>query len=56
MPETRGRTFDDVARDLAFGSIVVGKRSVPIQENQIALHEKPSKEQRPLMQETHEIA
>nr|AAB05911.1 TGTP1 [Taenia solium] len=31
MPETKNRTFDEVARDLAFGSIVVGKRTAALQ-------------------------
>ncbi|KAM7540279.1 hypothetical protein Aperf_G00000036214 [Anoplocephala perfoliata] len=31
MPETKNRTFDEVARDLAFGTIVVGKRTAAIQ-------------------------
>ncbi|CAL8095548.1 unnamed protein product [Calicophoron daubneyi] len=30
MPETRNRTFDEVARDLAFGNIVVGKRTATL--------------------------
>lgn len=31
MPETKNRTFDEVARDLAFGTIVVGKRTAALQ-------------------------
>lgn len=31
MPETKNRTFDEVARDLAFGTVVVGKRTAALQ-------------------------
>lgn len=31
MPETRNRTFDEVARDLAFGNIVVGRRTATLE-------------------------
>ncbi|KAL7062834.1 hypothetical protein AAHC03_0270 [Spirometra sp. Aus1] len=31
MPETKNRTFDEVARDLAFGTIVVGRRTAALQ-------------------------
>ncbi|KAF7260767.1 hypothetical protein EG68_01659 [Paragonimus skrjabini miyazakii] len=32
MPETQNRTFDEVARDLAFGNIVVGRRTTTLEE------------------------
>lgn len=47
MPETRNRTFDEVANDLAFGNIIVGKRTADIQvpvfskEMDLAPTEKP---------------
>ncbi|CAH8613375.1 unnamed protein product [Dicrocoelium dendriticum] len=36
MPETRNRTFDEVARDLAFGNVVVGKRTATLENNPMA--------------------
>ncbi|KAG5449763.1 Solute carrier 2, facilitated glucose transporter member 4 [Clonorchis sinensis] len=40
MPETRNRTFDEVARDLAFGNIVVGKRSATLEDRTMAVFQK----------------
>lgn len=40
MPETRGRTFDEVARDLAFRNIVVGKRTTTLQEGGVVVYGK----------------
>ncbi|VDN15374.1 unnamed protein product [Dibothriocephalus latus] len=31
MPETKNKSFDEIARDLAFGTIVVGKRTTNLQ-------------------------
>ncbi|KAF7260766.1 hypothetical protein EG68_01658 [Paragonimus skrjabini miyazakii] len=40
MPETRNRTFDEVARDLAFGNIVVGKRTATLEDRTMAVFTK----------------
>ncbi|VEL17469.1 unnamed protein product [Protopolystoma xenopodis] len=42
MPETRGRTFDEVARDLAFGNIVVGKRTARLEDRNMVVFTKES--------------
>lgn len=42
MPETKNRTFDEVARDLAFGNIVVGKRTARLEEQDMAVFTKDS--------------
>lgn len=42
MPETRQRTFDEVARDLAFGNIVVGKRTATLEDRNMAVFTKQS--------------
>ncbi|TPP66153.1 Solute carrier family 2 facilitated glucose transporter member 3 [Fasciola gigantica] len=40
MPETRQRTFDEVARDLAFGNIVVGKRTATLEDRNMTVFTK----------------
>ncbi|CAH8499828.1 unnamed protein product [Schistosoma mattheei] len=40
MPETKNRTFDDVACDLAFGSIVVGKRTTALEDRNLTVFTK----------------
>lgn len=36
MPETKNRSFDEVARDLAFGSVVVGRRTTRLGVSSVA--------------------
>ncbi|KAK4469537.1 hypothetical protein MN116_007079 [Schistosoma mekongi] len=40
MPETKNRTFDEVARDLAFGNIVVGKRTTALEDRNLTIFTK----------------
>ncbi|CAH8520636.1 Solute carrier 2, facilitated glucose transporter member 4 [Schistosoma haematobium] len=40
MPETKNRTFDDVACDLAFGGIVVGKRTTALEDRNLTVFTK----------------
>lgn len=40
MPETKNRTFDEVACDLAFGGIVVGKRTTALEDRNLTVFTK----------------
>nr|VZI26079.1 unnamed protein product [Spirometra erinaceieuropaei] len=55
MPETKNRSFDEIARDLAFGTIVVGKRSAAIQTPVFTKGENLSPDGGSLLRDSHAL-